>query len=133
MTEQPYQNDIALCPLCRGDCLTFDQVGEDLQTLLLEKSEDLAFSFVVCPKCLVVCLDDDLEHRAEYVKQIHYHDADGGLFIEIQRSDSPTMEQAASYWYTWQDNGPVAEESFTGIDAQFESIMAGGEWERGRE
>ena len=124
MTEQIYPDDIPLCPLCRGDCLTFDQVSDFFQTLLLARDEDLAFSFVVCQKCLIVCLDEDLDHRTEYVKQIHHTDDDGGLLIEIQRSATPTLDQSTSDWFTW-DDGPVLETSFAGIDEQFRSIMEG--------
>lgn len=120
-----YSTEIPLCPLCQADCLDFFQISDELGAALLAKDEELAMSFVVCPHCRVVCLPDDLNHRTEYTKQIHHVDDAGGLLIEIQRSGNPTMDLALSYWYRWEDNRPVLDTTFAGIDDQFLSLMVG--------
>lgn len=120
-----YSVEIAICPLCHADCIDFFQLNDELADWLLAKDEALAFSFVVCPHCLVVYLSDDLEQRVEYQQQIYHVDDAGGLLIELKHSLCPEIDWATSYWYRWEDNQPVLDTTFAGIDDQFLHIMAG--------
>lgn len=120
-----YEVEIAICPNCQGAMRESCDLPDGMYDQLFSGLGDFGDLCVVCPDCKIFLTEEFPEYRTEYHRQVVTTDDGDGELIELQWSESPDMTGAASAWYRWTDEGPVSEESFAGIDATFESIMAG--------
>lgn len=117
---ETYEVVIPLCPECGGDMQDTCQMSDEAVAAL---DSGAAVGTHFCPLCQVFAYEDEQETRTEYRQMIHHTDESSDALIEIRVSDDPNMVSARSDWWRWEDNQPVLDTSYTGVDDAFSEIM----------
>lgn len=129
--SESFEVVIPLCPECGGDMQDMCQMSDEALATIVNNNPDGARAITngehFCPVCRVFAYEDEVETRTEYHRMFHHTDESSDALIEIRTSNDPNMEAVKTDWWRWENNRPVPDTNYTGVDDAFDEIMADGE------